>query len=411
MQRMAFRSLAIFSLLTAHSAFAFENAKVMPKGVRKLSVRSAETSFKEKTDASGEAASVVSPLAKDLTFKQIAKGYSGINRTQVEAFLQANNFGDDESVGKFSADFAGNVSVMAPIFAIGVTERLTLGGAIPYYRANTSVKVGFRPNERGQQFLNSLADPYSNQVAKAQEAGRKLNDAVGQLNDKLATNGYSALGDWEKKGWGDTTVLAKYSALQSRYLNAAVTGGFVAPTGTGDDPDVLTDIPFGDGQWDLFSGVSLDQPILKYAYINEYFQYTAQLPGKKDVRLKTSEEPIEVPRENVGFNLGDKVEVGTSLNLDSYDGAVVGVGYNYFKKFSDRYRLSDAQAGAQDSLQEETTQTTTEAEFQLGYSGVRAYQRGQIVAPFEVIGSYKKQLRSTNAPVKDLAQLDVTMFF
>lgn len=411
MQTIMSRLCLVAVLMISQSSLGFENTKVLPKNVRKLSLRSAETGFKEKTDSSGSTVSVVSPLAKDLTFKQISKGYSGIDRTQVEAFLQANSFGEDESVGKFSADFAGNVSVTAPIFAYGITDRLTLGGAIPYYRAKTSVKVGFRPNERGQQFLNSLADPYTNQVAKAQEAGAKLNDAVGQLNEKLVSNGYESLGEWEKSGWGDTTILAKYSALQAPQLIMALTGGFVAPTGTVDDPDVLTDIPFGDGQWDVFSAVTLDQPVFKYFYFNEYAQYTVQLPGRRPVRLKTAEEPIEVPKENVSFKLGDKVDAGTSFNWDSYDGAVVGVGYTYFRKFSDRYQLGESHADAREALQEDTAQSTTEAEFQLGYSGIRAYQRGQLVAPFEIIGSYKKQLRGINSPIKDLAQLDVNLFF
>ena len=393
------------------SAYGFESAKVLPKGVRKVSVRSAETSFKDKTSSAGDSVSIVSPLAKELTFKQIAKGYTGINRTQVEAFLQANGYGDDESVGKFSADFAANISVTAPIVAWGITERLTLGGAIPYYRANTSVAVGFQPNERGQQFLNSLADPYTNQTAKSREAGDKLNNAVLKLNEKLADNGYQELGDWNARGWGDATVLAKYSALATGRLNAAVTGGFVAPTGRTDDPNILTDIPFGDGQWDVFSGAYLDQPVFKYFYFNEYAQYTVQMPGQRQVRVKTADEPIEVPNQNVRFKLGDKVDSGVSLNWDSYDGAVAGAGYVYFQKFSDRYYVPEEYVGAKEALQEDTAQTTHEAEFQIGYSGIRAYQRGQLVAPFEVIASYRKQLQSANAPVKDLAQLDATLFF
>src|SRR5690606_17376716 len=212
--------------------------------------------------------------------------------------------------GSFTADLKGRVEVTAPIFAYGISDDLTVGFAVPIYRAATAVEVGFTPNATAQAFLDALASPENNQTESAREAGMKLNAAVDELNAKLAANGYRELEDWKAQGLGDTTVLAKYRFYNKRGVGMAVANGAVLPTGRTDDPDILTDIPFGDGQWDVFSQFIVDEEVGLGVRFNQYVKYTHQLPGDKIVREVEPDEQIEVRKERAQYKLGDKVDAG-----------------------------------------------------------------------------------------------------
>src|SRR5690606_19827105 len=132
-----------------------------------------------------------------------------------------------------------------------------------------------------RRFVAALSDPGHNQLTSAREAADKFNNAVRELNAKLVANNYQELEDWHGEGLGDTTALAKYLVYNEGPLASAVTAGFVAPTGRVDDPDILNDIAFGDGQWDIFSQVAFDQTLNRNVFFNQYAKYTWQLPSEK----------------------------------------------------------------------------------------------------------------------------------
>ncbi len=407
-----FKGIGIAALgvaLLAPNALAFENAKVLPQGVRNVDMRSVTTDVEEKTDDSGSRQPLSKPLAQDLTFGKIAKGEDELKANQLRAFLLSNGFKEDDVVGSFTADLKGHISVFAPIMSYGVTDDFTLAIAVPYYKAQTSIQVGFKPNATAQAFLNSLAATQNNQTASARDAGDKLNKAVARLNTKLADNGYRDLEDWQGQGLGDITLAGKMRVYQAKRLEVASTNGLVLPTGKTDDPNVLNDLAFGDGQTDLFSQLSLDQPLNFGFRLNEFGKYTVQLPGKKTVREVTPDESIEVDETNTNFKLGDKVDAGTALTFEPAIGLMAGVGYSYFHKFGDTYR--EVAFDTKHMLEAHSEQTAQNAEAMLGFSTVQAYQAGTFAAPMDLKLSYTRQYQSRNMPVTDLGQLDFNLYF
>lgn len=404
-----FSGLFAAQLFVAGQVSAFENTLVLPKGVRNLNLRSVSTEFDEKTGPDGAKSPLAQPLMKDLTFNLIARGEDKLKGDQLRAFLTSQGFSESDSVGSFTADLNGRISVLAPITSYGITDKLTVAVAVPVYTASTAVSVGFQPNATATAFLASLSKPENNQTAAAREAGEKLNNAVGRLNDKLIDNNYSALEDWHAQGVGDITVANKYRFLGTSHLGGAFTSGFVAPTGRTDDPEILTDIPFGDGQWDLFGQFSFDQMAYGGVTFNQFGKYTLQLPGNKDVRAIEEDEAIEVQFTSTKFKLGDKVDAGTSLQWSPSFGLVSGVGYTYFRKFGDVYR--DIEPETKKLLEQETDQIAHNSEVQFGYSTLPHYQAGNVAVPFEVKVTYIRQIFSRNLPVTDLAQFDLNLFF
>ena len=406
MKNLVFVTIGLF---LSPAAFGFESAKVLPKGVRNVNIRSVNTDLSHKTDRSGNSVPLSKPLAQDLTFEKIANGEDQLNADLLRGFLLENGFDESDSVGRFSADLQGHINVTAPIIAYGLTDKTTIAVAIPYYDAATAVEVGFSPNETAVAFLTALADDKNNNASKAAEVAGKLNNAVGRLNDKLATNGYRELEDWNARGLGDVTIAAKHALVQQSKLELAATGGLVAPTGRVDDPDILNDIAFGDGQWDVFGQATVDEHVGNSITLNQFAKYTHQLPGRKPVREATDEEAIEVEKKQARFKLGDKVDLGTSVQWQPSFGLVSGVGYTYFQKYADLYR--DVEGAAKDKLERDTEQRAHNTEFVLGYSTVPLFKRGEFAVPFEMKLTYVRQLASRNMPVTDLAQFDLSLFF
>lgn len=401
--------VSILGLVFSTQAYAFEDSKVMPKGIRRLTLRVVNTDINQKTDATGSANELERPLAKDLTFKDILKGEKDPVKRQVTAgYLTYENFNTSDSVGSFTADLKGRLTVFAPIMTYGLTEKVTLAAAMPVFNMAMSVGMGFKTNSTGQAFLKSLNNPYNNQTASARDAGDKINNAVARLNTKLVDNGYKPVDNWQANGLGDLQLLSKARVYDGTFVKSALTGGVVLPTGRTDDPDILIDKGFGDGQWDVFFGAAIDEPIADTGLtLNQYAKYTHQLPGQRTVRMVTAEESIEVPKERVRFKLGDKIEAGTAVQMESDLGVGGGVGYNYYRKFGDLYK-----AGASSSLlAKDSLEQSHQAELELVYSGVPAFRRKEIPVPFETKVSYKRQLASKNMAVTHFVQFDAGVFF
>ena len=191
-------------------------------------------------------------------------------------------------------------------------------------------------------------------------------------------------------------------------LAAAQTVGVVLPTGRVDNPDNLTDLPFGDGQLDVFYGLALDQFLPYGITFNEYAKFTYQSEGTKEIRLKTDFEPIEVEKAMVAFKLGNKVEAGASMNYENRMGIIGGAGFDFFRKFMDQYDVSDE---VQAEVAKETDAVTYFASAKLGYSTVAKYQRGQAKVPFMVSAEHKRNLAGQSSVIANMSTVDINLFF
>ncbi len=393
------------------NAWALENTKVLPKGRRSVTLRTVDTNINSKTDSDGNPQALSEPLQKDLTFKKVLKGENDpLKKSLIQAFLQSNGFDENEALGTFTADMNGHVQAFAPIIAYGITDRFTIALAVPYMSAQTSVKAGFVASPRSEEFIRKLSAPEYNLIKNAREVADKLNNATAKLDQKLLDNGFQALKNWEGHGFGDMTLGAKYAAVTQESFRVATTSGVVAPTGRVKDPDILNDVGFGDGQWDFFQQVTLEQPMVWDVTFSQHAKYTYQAMGRKKIRDASDDDSIEVPKVETEFKLGNKIEGGVgALYAPSY-GLLTGLGYTYFFKYADKYTVKDSGL-RQDFAEKDTGQRSQNLELLIGYSGIPAFQRGEIAAPFEVKLSYYKQLRSINTPVSDLYQFDASLYF
>lgn len=389
---------------------AFETTKVLPKGIRNLNIRTINTSTNTKTDSRGAVEPLAEALWKPLKFKNIISSESGLKKTQLEALLLQQGWSTEDSVGDFTADLDAHINVWAPIFAYGMTNKLTFAVALPIYSASTDIEVGFSTNRGAERLLATLTAPSMSNSKSAREVVEKFQNFKGRLNQKLEENNYQAFSKWSDTGIGDMSLLAKYLALDNSYFQLALSAGITAPTGRKDDPNILTDLAFGDGQWDLFSQITTQQWLSSQLTLSQFVKYTYQAPDRKDVRLKTFEETIEVELDSLDYKLGDKVDGGLAIQYEQpLTGFEVGLGFLAFRKFGDSYTTNDFEAKKE--LQRATDQNANYWQTKLGYSTVEAFRRGDFALPLMASIEYRKQMKSRNVPITDFTQVEIRLFF
>ncbi|MFW7377990.1 MAG: hypothetical protein ACOH5I_04205 [Oligoflexus sp.] len=399
-----------FPLLAHQELYAFENTKVLPKGVRNVNVRTLYTQSSTKTDRNGDVEPLAEPLWRPLRFRNVLSGETGLKRQQLEGLMLQQGWNEETSLGDFHAQLNAQINVWAPIIAYGITDRITLAVAAPVYNASTDIQGGFTANQGAQNLISALTDPTMNNTQSGIEVAEKLQNAISRLNDKLVDNNFEPLNKWNHTGLGDITVVAKMLVLDGDFLKGATSLGFNAPTGKVDSPDIMTDLPFGEGQWDLFGQLTFDQVLFSGITLNEFVKYTYQAPGERDIRLKTYEETIEVPKEDTRFKLGDKLEAGTSLQFEqSSTGLIAGLGMQYFRKYSDRYE-TDLPLVKQE-LQRDTAQNAFYWQARIGYTSLPAFQRKEFAVPLIASIEYRQQYESRNSPRTNFTQLDIGIFF
>ena len=402
--------LALLPCFQLGFAAGFESTKVLPKGIRNFSLTNISTSINTKRKNDGSIVPLSEPLSKDLRFSDLIKTESGMKKKKIEALLLIeNSLSTETPIGKFTADMEGAIAVTASIFAYGVTDRLTLAIAVPYYRARTRTNIGFIHEPAAQDFVDALSDKETNSVANAREAAINLNKLTAKLKEKLDDNGYQSLGSWENQGIGDMTLAAKYLAIDQEHFKFAISGGLVFPTGRKDDPDNLVDLPFGDGQGDAFIGLVFDQPLTSGFFLNEFFKYTYQSPGEKPMRIKTTQESLEVPVKETQFKLGDKWELMTSVQYEGSSGLQAGLGWQYQHKWRDRILSRDLTDVGE--LEKDSSLYSRYQMMMLGYSTVSAYQKGEFLAPLMVSLEYQKQYAGKNIPITHFTQLNLKLYF
>ena len=277
--------------------------------------------------------------------------------------------------------------------------------------------LGYRAHdENAQNFINLLSNPQYNQVASAREAHEKFSDGVAVLNDKLEDNGYQRFGTWEDKGFGDVTVAVKTSIFgdATSNLRLANLAGMVVPLGRVDDPDVLTDVAFSDGSWDIFAGLMCDQQLSSSVYLNQFAKFTYQMETDRVMRLKTADEAIEVEKAQLTFKPGNKIDLGASVQWESESGLELGLGYEFNRKQGDTYSASEAVA---QELEKDTLTQANNLEIKLGFSTIPAFKRKQIPVPLNVSFQYKRVIDSPllatnrNVPATQLFVLDMNLYF
>ena len=390
-----------------------EQSAVLPAGVGNPRITSLWMGLNDEFGRDGGIQPLGQPLNRRVTWGQLSAQQKDPElKALYEGIIGVNGMGEG-SPGVTTGEVNTNVNVTIPTLAFGVTDRFTFAVALPIYNVEVNPAMGFVADASAiQDFLKKVSTTSS--PVKAQQAAAELERLDDAVNVMLGSMGYQAIVPETITGLGDMRLVGKYRILHERKQALALKGVVTLPTGNAPDVDRALDVPTGDGQVDLGMQIAYDRFLTRRLTWNTFGGVTAQLPDQLERRIPTSSESFLSPdKDLVDRNLGDQVQLGTSLNYSfPGSGLSIGAGYQYQHQFETwfngnkyaqyRYRLLEYFNPASD-LHSGTLLAT--------FSTVNWFQQKKFIYPFQASLVYSRGFAGMNARTSDLLSAELVLFF
>lgn len=263
--------------------------------------------------------------------------FEELKNTSPEAYEQFT-FGEYQGTGR------GRVEVLGFGIGRGITDRLTVYGAIGHYRGKVEFSVERTKEGNIPQVVETLG-----KAASSDEMADLLHQITSQFPDvnkellqSIVVNlyEYEPLGDWSGKGFGDLELGMLYKLGDWRQYSLITGLGVNLPTGRVDNPDILQDIGFGDGQTDIWGEVHLTTKPFLYDRIQlgSMFRYVHQRPKARTLRVpESSEFPLTDQKAEFKEKLGDVKEMAIEARGHWNDWLMSYVRFSHHEKSKNKY--------------------------------------------------------------------------
>jgi hypothetical protein len=387
--------------------------KTLPKGVRLLAYRNVTTS---KINATYNQAQAESPLSYDInanskSLEKIGGGiqvyFEQLKATSPEAYK-------DFSAGQFDISAQAQVHVDGLGMGYGLTDRLTFYSILPYYQATVQMKYKQTKKSNLAQVADDVYSSGGGDISSTLGAIANEVDSVasGNLMQSVVVNtfGYKELGTWQGSGYGDLELGTVYKLLDKGYYGFALTSGTVLPTGREDDPDILQDIGFGDGQFDFFAELDSGYSISDKLMVGNTLRYTYQAPTQKDLRIPYSQDlTISDRKGNFDVKYGDKIDTVFLATYQVNDWFSVTPAYEFNYQMSSTY---DSQYGdANEILAMNSDRYAHVGKFTGTISSVTPFLKKEFLLPATINVNVQQTLAGKNVPKVGRFEVELRMMF
>jgi hypothetical protein len=349
----------------------------------------------------------------DANIKSLEKIDDPTVKEALELFKPYSEAYDKINLGTHKVDAKADVSVAAYAYGHGITNRITAYVAVPIYKANVSVDYKKTKANNNKEVSEILQKEYGDNFAQGLgNLVENFYDIDGQTIQSAFVNalGYDEIGDWSGTGLGDMELGVLYNFLRTEDYGLMITGGAIVPTGYEDDPDIIQDIGFGDGQWDAFVEFGGGKKINNNMFINAYTRYTYQFSSKKTLRIPFSDD-VSVSDKKGSFTekLGNKILAVAELELIPNDWLKIKPSYIYSYTEKAEYESSNSSANRLLALNTESYSSSIKLLGQL--TSVNLFNQKKFLLPGQINISYQSMLNGKNTPKADLYEMEFRMFF
>jgi hypothetical protein len=395
--------------------FLIENPNVLPPKVRNPRYVNLFMSVDSKFDAAGVAQPLGLRLNKLVRWNDVLNSMDDPKkRTMARAKLTEAGLDVNGSPGWTTGNVNTFVDVKVPVLAVGITDRFTLGIAVPVMNVDVSADTGFIKADSGE--AERLVEAISkSSVTEGNNAARKMNNSV---NEKLTNYGYEPIQSQNFTRVGDIQVVGKYLVHQDAENILSWKSSLVLPTGTPLNVNRALDIPTGDGRYQIGSSLIYGRT-LPYGFHD--FRWTAyggvlaMLPHSLERRIPVSaDDPISRDKEMLIRDFGANLNVGTSVNYTHpATGIVTAAGYQVNYLTPTRYSGGTRYSADRYSYLEGLTpsQTLHSATLMAGFSTVEWYQAKKFVYPFQANFVYSHPIAGRNVSTTDVMSGELVLFF
>ena len=390
--------------------FAFPSAKVLPKGVRNLSYKGVFASASEKYNGVGTITTLGNPLNSDISFQKVIDTKdSAWEKAAVLNIMNSLDKNLDDSFGYSTGDVKVAATAHVPVFAWGITKKLTLAMAVPVLESSMKIDTGVvqKNEELHQQMINALNS--SGASSKVLEFNSKL---YAPISEKLNEYGYKAAANEQKDVLGDIKLVAKYNILDQEKLRLTSQADVTLPTGEDADVNEVVDVASGDEQTDLGLGLSVDYLLTPEITLSSTASYTWQLADVNPERIPE----VSYSKATPDLDMNTSRDLGNMANFQvagmwSYKGFNLGAGYSYQSKEKDTYTGSLYSEQRYDWLEKDTDQEMQSLQLTAGLDTIYLFKKKAFPAPLKVMVSYTNVLSGKNVVKDPLYALDFNLFF
>jgi hypothetical protein len=392
-------------LLTVSSATFAQAWKTLPKGVRLLGYRNVTTS-----KINSNFNQFRSEASLGTSFKIDADSLNKMTNNALANGISSSAF-NSLVVGEYKVDASAQAQVNGTGFGYGITDRIMFYGEIAYYNAQVDANIKRTAGNNLAQVANQLAHGTSTEQALAANI-RNLVDVNAGTIQSVITNyyHYKPIGNWQGQGYGDMETGVMANVVDYSTWGLLLYPGVILPTGRQDDPDILQDLGFGDGQYKFFTEAASGYIFNDYFKIGSTFRYTYQAPSNKTLRVQQSEDFTLSPQKgNFDVKYGDRVNWMFNSTYTINDWISLTPVYRFMYQLPTAYTSQYTQAnkwmGNNTDKQEHQVQLTTT------FSSITPFLKKQFLLPAQININAVQTVAGKNVPKAARFEIEFRMLF
>jgi hypothetical protein len=383
--------------------------KTLPAGVRIVGYRNVTTS---KIESNFNQFRSESPLGA--SFRVDAATFNSMigNIIQPGVDISHEAF-NNLLVGEYKVQAEAQLNVHGTGFGYGLTDRVMVYAEVAYFDAQVKARLKRTQGNTYESTSRLIENGNSDAIGEfTAENLRRMHDINERTIQSIVTNhyGYRPIGDWHGTGYGDMET-----GLMIKLVDVGTTGllwypGVVLPTGRQDDPDILQDIGFGDGQFDFFSEMATGYLISDKWSIGGTLRYTYQAPSTKVLRVpEASDSSLSGQKGNFYVKYGDRINIMLQSTYHINDWLAVTPLYRYMYQTNARYDSQFTEAnewmGVGSEKEEHQVQLTT------SLSSITPFLKKQFLLPAQINVNLVHSVAGRNIPKASRFELEFRMLF
>lgn len=382
--------------------------KTLPKGVRIIGYRNIQTSsIKSNFNQLGSESPVGAQFRVDADTFNSMTGNVVIPGDDIDA-----NAYEALVVGEYKVDAQANVNVQGTGFGYGITDRVMFYAELAYYKAHVKAKIKRTAGNTYKKTAEILEETGGSQNGMIAENLRRMIDANEGTIQSVITNhyGYKPLGDWYGSGFGDMET-----GLMARLIDRGSWGllfypGVILPTGRVDDPNILQDIGFGDGQFDLFAELGTGYIFNDSLSIGTTLRYTYQTPGSKTMRIpEDGDFTLSDSTGEFNVKFGDRVNWMFNSTLALNDWISLTPIYRFMYQLPSSYRSEYQEANK--LLGNNTDKLEHQVQLTTSFSSITPFLKKKFFMPAQININIVQTLAGKNVPNAGRFEMEFRMLF
>lgn len=396
--------IGLIFFISSHALYA-QVWKVLPKGVRIIGYRNVTTS---KITSNFNQIGSESPLGASFkidapTLNQLS-GYVYNPETpgEKEAY-------DNLLIGKYEVEAEAQFNVHGTGFGWGLTDKTMLYGEVAYYTGHVKSTI---KRTAGNTYEETARILESNGNTIFADNIRNLVDANEETIQSVITNHYKyrPIGNWYAEGYGDMELGVMHKVLDKGTTGLLFYPGVILPTGTQDDPDILQDVGFGDGQLDVFGEVATGYMVNDKLSFGTTLRYTHQFATSKTLRIPESKSfALSTNKGEFDVKYGDKFNWMFNTTISVTDWLSFTPVYRFMYQMPASYNSEYSEANK--FLEYNSDKMEHSVQFTTTLSSIQPFLKKEFMLPAQINLNAVKTISGKNVPSASRFEVEFRMLF